>query len=225
MKKISLITLLFIAVTSFAQTKFIEVEVTDTISLKPINFQVSIYPDVESQFNFDDENESYDPMAAQEKAKNKLQQVKTMLESKKYKTGPVDASGPNLFDRKIKGDEGFAVNLNGLAEVKKLEELLKTTEGVETNVSVLKYADEQKAEELLIKKLIDKAKARATIIGSASGLKPGKIVEVKEGKPTDAMSNLTDFYAQILKMGAMGKSGGNYTGSMSKTFVVKFVAE
>ena len=222
MKKLTLLTLLLISAISIAQTKFIEVEVTDTISLKPQSFQVNVYPDDASQYNFS-EDETFDPVAAQEKMENKLQQVRTMLESKKYKTEPLGTANYTILG-KGKKDEGFAVNVTGLAEVKKLEDLLKATEGIETNVIVTKYADEQKAEDLLIKKLIDMAKARAAVIGTASGLKPGRILEVKEGKTADSMSDIEDMYMQILKMG-MTQSGGSYTGSLSKTFMVKFAAE
>ncbi len=85
MKTFAIIAFLFTGVISFAQTKFIEVEVTDTISLKPHSFQVTIYP-LEVQY-FNDAGE-YDTIPTQKKIKNKLKQVRRTLESKKYKLNP-----------------------------------------------------------------------------------------------------------------------------------------
>ncbi len=98
-------------------------------------------------------------------------------------------------------------------------------EDVETHVKVTKFADEQIAEDLLTKKLIDKAKARSVVIGNASGLKPGKIIEVKEGTTIGVMTSVRDLYTRISAGNSFGQNGNNYTGSMSKTFVVKFAAE
>ena len=96
----------------------------------------------------------------------------------------------------------------------------------EVMVTTLTYANEQKAEELLIKKLLEKAKSRAALIGVNSGLKPGRIIEVKEGQPTGSGNGMKDFYSEIMKMSNMfGADTGNYNGTLSKTFVVKFAAE
>jgi hypothetical protein len=71
---------------------------------------------------------------------------------------------------------------------------------------------------------MDKAKARATVIGSYSGLKPGRILEVKEGKQGGAF-DMESYMSMMMKMGLGGQDTGSYTGSLSKTFVVKFAAE
>lgn len=223
MKKLTLIILLFVSLVSFAQNKFIEVEVTDTISLKPLNFQCNVYVDNDGGFVIG-ADEDFDPQAAEEETKNKLQEVKRMLESKKYKVGPLDESKLNIMERKRAKTNGFTVTISGESEMQKLKDMLDSADDVVTVVTVLKYAEELKAEEQLIKKLIDKAKARATVIGVSSGLKVGRILEVKEGKHSEEF-NMNDFYSQIVKMGNFGQDTGNYTGSLSKTFVVKFAAE
>ena len=170
MKKSFLFAFLLITVTAFAQNKFIEVEVTDTITLKPLNFQVNVYVMEQVAVDiFDEDRETaYDALAEKEKEKNKLQQVKAMVEAQKYKVKPLDESRFNAFERRYygsEGQEGFTVLVDGLAAVKKLKEQLDNNEDVRSSVIVLKYADELKAEEQLIKKLLDKAKARAGVIG------------------------------------------------------------
>lgn len=222
MKRFALIALLFISLDAFAQEKFIEVEVTDTISLKPVDFKCDVYIDGDVMpFN---EHEDYDPIAAEEKAKNRVEEIRAMLQSKKYKVEELNESIPGIGGRR-RGELGVSVSVTGESEVKKLKDLFKANNDVTIVVTVLKYADELKAEEQLIKKLMDKARARAAVIGTNSGLKPGRILEVKEGKRGDGMSSLEDFYGQIARLGGFSQDAGNYTGSLSKTFLVKFAAE
>lgn len=226
MKKLTFLALMLISFTAFAQDKFIEVEVTDTITLKPLNFQFNIYVNDDVEVLAYNEDEDYDPLAELEKSKNKLQDIKKVLENKKYKVEPLDESRPNFLDKRFSAgnNQGLTVRVSGQAEMQKLKDLMDGQKDARTVVAVTKYADEQKAEEQLIKKLIESAKARAGVIGVNSGLKPGRILEVKEGKKS-ADFNMNDFYTQIMKLGMMGQNGGNYSGSLSKTFVIKFAAE
>ena len=126
-RNLTLVVLLLISFTSFAQNKFIEVEVTDTISLKPQNFQFNVYLDDEIEVYNDDEE--FDPLAEKEKNKNRLQEIKKMLEAKKYKVLPLDESKLNVFERRVWGDdEGFSIFISGEAEMKKLGDLLDSEE-------------------------------------------------------------------------------------------------
>lgn len=227
MKNFLIAALMLLSLTSFAQSKFIEVEVTDTITLKPLSFQCNIYVDSYSPIDtlamtFD---ENYDPVAELEKEKNKLKEIKRKLESKKYKVGPLGSSSGTLIDFNIYGGgnkNGCGVVVNSEAEVQKLKDLLEKEARIET--SVLKYADETKAEEQLIKKLIEKAKSKAVIIALHSGLKVGKILEVREGRQGGGF-DMESYLTQVMKMSGMGGNSDSYTGSLSKTFVVKFAAE
>lgn len=231
MKKFFLTALMLFSIVSFAQSKFIEVEVTDTIALKPLSFQVNVYLEsydytmaVDTITTVYEDN--YDPMAEQEKEKNKLQEIKRKLEVKKHKVGPLSDSKGSLFNKRLYGSDpkGWTVIVNGESEVQKIKDMFTLNNDIRTEVSVLKYADELKAEEQLIKKLMDKAKARVVVIGSYSGLKPGRILEVKEGKQGGGF-DMESYMKEMLKMSRGTQDDGNYTGSLSKTFVVKFAAE
>jgi len=232
MKKVIFLILMFVSVTSFAQNKFIEVEVTDTIALKPLKFQCNLYIDTYSYdaVVVEDVNattyseDNYDPLVAEEKAKNKLQEFKRTLETNRFNAGPLDESRVNFMERRGSSSTGFTVVVTGMDEMFRLKDLMNSRPDVTASVSVLQYADELKAEEKLIQKLISKAKARATVIGSTSGLKAGRILEVREGKQSNE-TNLTELYAQIAKMGSYGQESGDFSGSLTKTFVVKFAAE
>jgi hypothetical protein len=235
MKKSILFALLFISTGTFAQNKFIEVEVTDTIALKPLSYKCDLFIDT---YDYDmvveatpvDDNstnvvaDEYDPLAAEEKAKNKIEGLKKTLESKKFKVLPLDESGIGVMGKRSYDQKGFTVIANSTAELQSVKEILEPRHEVTASVSVLKYADEQKTEEILIKRILDKAKARAAVIGANSGLKPGRIIEVKEGKPSGEQS-VMDMYSQILKMGGYGQGVDTTAPTMSKTFVVKFIAE
>ena len=132
-----------------------------------------------------------------------------------------------MFEKAFNDANGFSIIVNGIADVQKLKEMFSDMEDVKITATVLKYADEQKAEDQLIKKLMDKARYRAGVIGTNSGLKVGKILEVREGQQNaNSLNGIKDFYSEIMKMGALfGQDTSNYTGSLSKTFVVKFAAE
>lgn len=238
MKNLTLITLLFISFGAFAQNKFIEVEVTDTIMLKPLIYRCNLYVDTYA-YNYDDvvvepatgnedDNpvvmDAYDPQAAEEEGKKKIEALKKMLEAKNFKVIPLDESYQNIMERRSYEKEGFTVVVNTVAEMEALKDVLAQRQDVTVAVSVLKYEDEQKAEEVLIKRLIAKAKARALVIGASSGLKPGRILEVKEGRKSADMS-VSELYTQILKMGSYGQGTDITPSNISKTFVVKFAAE
>lgn len=243
MKNQILIALLFISFGAFAQSKFIEVEVTDTITLKPLSYRCNFYVDT---YDYNDDvvvevvdtdytdvdtmavnAEPYVPynVAVQrEKGRQKVAELTKMLEAKKFKVNPLDESYLDIMDQRGYEKEGFTVIVNSLADMESLKVALEDRQDVTPAISVLKYEDAQKAEEVLIKKLITRAKARAQVIGASSGLKPGRIIEVKEGKKSNEMS-VSELYAQILKMGSYGKGLDVDPKIISKTFVVKFVAE
>lgn len=164
-------------------------------------------------------------MQTQEADNNQLQELKRTLEMKKYIVKPLDKSNLGMMGKLNRDPKGYPVIVNSVAEADNLKETVNKMKNAEVMVTTLTYANEQKAEELLIKKLLDKAKSRAALIGLNSGLKPGRIIEVKEGQPTGG-NGMKDFYSEIMKMSNLfGADTGSYNGSLSKTFVVKFAAE
>jgi hypothetical protein len=220
MKNILLVIILFLSFKSLAQKKFIEVQVTDTISLKPLRFQLHTYIDILEQYDPYGE----DTLSLDEKAENKFRQIKLMLEEKKYKVDPFDNSKLKLFYKKPMDKKGFTITLNSLAEVKILENILEPIQDLKTVVSVLEYAEVPKAEEQLIKKIIVKAKAKALVVANASGLHTGQILELKENN-NDYLSGLNDLFIQMSDITNLGQQANNYSGTLSRTFTIKFAAE
>lgn len=167
--------------------------------------------------------EYYNLLVQLENSKNILQGIKAKLEKNKYKVTPLDNSKANIFSDNFwnSGKQGCTVYVNGKEELHSLQELLDSEEQVSADVFVLSYADEEKAEERLIKKLMDKARKRANLIAYNSQLKVGSIIEVREeANSYFGDMNIGDIYFQRArnKMGL----GTNYTGSINKTFIVKF---
>ncbi|GGB78520.1 hypothetical protein GCM10007424_18330 [Flavobacterium suaedae] len=122
--------------------------------------------------------------------------------------------------------EGFTVVVEGIEEMQKLKDLVDGLDYADTSVTVLKYADEEKAEALLIKKIIDKAKMRASVLAANSGLKVGDIIEITEiNEYDDPMTNMMGMYSELLKLQQKKGSNENYTGSLSKGFRIKFIAK
>jgi hypothetical protein len=224
MKKFLQVSLLLLSLSSIAQSKFIEVEVQDTITLKPQTLQCNIILSEKEVFAFEDDTDISE-LQTQEEDNNKLQELKRTLEMKKYIVKPLDKGNLGMMGKLNRDAKGYTVIVNSIAEAETVKETVSKMKNAEVMVTTLTYANEVKAEELLIKKLLDKAKSRAALIGVNSGLKPGRIIEVKEGQPTGG-NGMKDFYSEIMKLGNMfGADTGNYNGSLSKTFVVRFAAE
>lgn len=219
MKNIIIAITLLLSFASFAQNKFIEVQVTDTITLKPLSYRCDVYGSYSDTMSIAIDYDKYDPAAEQKKEKDKFKDLKKFLEKKKYKVNLFEEAGNSLGNTAYYSGNGLTVIANNETEVQKLRELL-TTKEVEMYASPYKYADEQKSEDLLIKKLMDKAKVKAASMALHSGLKVGKIIEVKEDSANN-LSSSANYYRDTYGMGNYDP----YTSSMVKSIVVKFSAE
>src|SRR5690606_9692918 len=137
MKKFNfIIILLFVSFVGFAQSKFIEVVVNDTVSLEPVRFQVNV---VAVEYDTVAFSEDYDPLVQQENNKNILQGIKAKLEKNKYKVTPLDNSKANIFSDNFwsSGKQGWTVFVNGKEELDALKEVFDSEEQVATDVVVL----------------------------------------------------------------------------------------
>lgn len=218
MKKLIHAIILLSSFALLAQNKFIEVHVTDTIILKPISYRCDVYGSYSDTMAVAIDYGRYDPAADQKKEKTKFKDLKKELEKKKYKVNLFEEAGNNLGNTAYYSGNGLTIIVNNQTEVQKLRELLSTKE-VEMYASPYKYADEQKSEDLLIKKLIDKAKLKATSMGNHSGLNVGRIIEIKENSTDNSASS--NYYRDMYGVG----SYDSYNSSMIKSIIVRFSAE
>lgn len=222
MKKFFQVSLLLFSICTVAQSKFIEVEVRDTITLQPsvIHYNLLIGDSYESEEW--DENQAFDQKAYEKRIQKNKEKVEKILQLKKYTYKPYSGNitypplgRPNTV--------GFTIAFNNKQELKALQTLLSDLDFINDSIDVVEYKDEEKAEMLLLKKLIDKAKSKAVLIASYSDLKLGKIIEVREGKELDDLSiNLHDIYVETV---TKAFSEDKLTGCITRGVTVKFTAE
>ncbi len=221
MKKLLLVLFLVSVSGAFAQSKFIEVEVRDKVTLKPASFKCVIMitgndQDVENAIDYDkpfDENEYMNNV------KRNREKVERELKLKKYnyKTDNGTTLNPPLSGL-LNGS--ITVNLTTARQLDELNLLMAQFSFASMSVKNVEYLDHDKAEMRLLKKIIDKAKIKADTIAGYSGLKLGRIVEVKESKEIDDFSaNIKEVYF------VMEQNNDLLAGKLSKALTVKFMAE
>ena len=221
MKKIFLTMLLFTAVLS-AQSKFIEVEVGDTITLTPERFEyvVNIYIADTSAV---DEDGAYDVKGEKEKYDTKIEELKKLLKKEKYNFRPIE--NVHQGEWTFYTNSGFIINLTNAEQLKQLQKVLEKLDYVRGSLGEVKYANVLTAEELLYKKLLEKAKAKAAVIASASGIKSGAVISVREGKDiSDFNLNIHDTYFESAGNN-LEMHNGKLVGSLYKKLIVRFEAE
>jgi hypothetical protein len=214
MKKIVvLITILLTSLTIKAQTKFIEIEVNDTILLKPISFKVTvtIEEDMAAGMDYsDDENEESNQLKIDSYKKNKAAEIENLLTSNNFKFSNTISNDNFLGMPRNNKNLGFTVSLSSVAELKSLEVKLKTIDKIETNIFETIYEDGSKYDEILYKRILAKAKIKANYITSNSGLTLGVINEIRENHSgLNAQNPMEDYTKLITNMMSKFQSGLN----------------
>jgi Protein of unknown function (DUF541) len=211
MKKIFLALMLAAASAGFAQERFIEVAVTDTIVMKPTSFKYAVSvgnDEVTAVIGVDTEDE-YDYKAAMEMNKQKEAGLKDFLVKKGYKIDANDDSNPyaNIF---APGD-GLVVTLKNKAEADKLVAEVEKLGYAQARPAGAEYGDESKYDNPLLKKLLDKARKKAEFIAATSGTKLGRIISVKEGKDEDMLSTILNMRNAFDPNGSLGIKSNTLT--------------
>lgn len=229
MKNFLVAALMLLSLTSFAQSKFIEVEVTDTITLKPASFRYNIYfRDADAAMFAMDEEGSEEDLQEKERFENQKEEIKRFLINAKYPFTEIEDSNVEINTMSLirmgGSGNGFSITVASIEDVRNIRKALGKMKNITASVKVLKYLDEKKAEEQLMKRLIENAKSKATFIGLSSGLKVGKIIEVKEGDGNSFIGEMKELFEEASKF-AKSEDNPGYYGSLSKTFIVKFAAD
>ena len=222
MKKIILILSLFISLTSIAQNEYIEIEVRDTITLKATGYEYLFSVKDVEPYNFN-EDEDYDSDDKEKRLDENFKKLEKLLKSKNYSFKDLEASNYNVNDGFAITRGLLSVKVNTIQELNKLKKLAKSEKYITGTLGNLEYENEKEAEEQLIKKLIDKAKAKANMIALYSGLKIKKIVTVKEVKQIDEMNlAFTEVLLNYRKVQKSFASGDDLSAILTKSMVVKF---
>lgn len=231
MKNITLTLLLLCGLCSFAQSGFIEVEVTDTLWTRPVSFDFNvtvkdnwnIYPPIATGMD-EDEAYQFDEKAFEAERNLKLEALKTFLTKKKYSFNELSEDNFNLYGQGYQ--RGYAITLKNGKDLQRLKDDLKTLDYVDGNIAKPVFATEATYDAAIFKKLINSAQSKVKAIAAVTGQKVGKITEVKEIGKTQADFNLKDIYYTMLEGNAIkvAKDGSVY-GEISKTITVKFATE
>jgi len=214
MKKIVvLITILLTSLTIQAQSKFIEIEVNDTILLKPLSFKVTvtIEEDLAAGMDYsDDENEESNQLKINSYKKNKAAEIENLLTSNNFKFSNSISNDNFLGMPRNNKNLGFTISLSSVEELKSLEVKLKTIDKIETNIFETIYEDGSKYDEILYKRILAKAKIKANFITSNSGLTLGVINEIRENHSgLNAQNPMEDYTKLISNMMSKFQSGLN----------------
>jgi hypothetical protein len=179
----SLILLLFVSVNIFSQQKFIEVTVDDTVLVKPDLFVYNII--IENSGNY--EREVMRDAKTYEKQRAIIQHTLSKLYDS-LKTVFTNA-GFYVLPRSLRSsvissedDANYTINLvtTTTDSVKMIYDMIRNTEFTEGFLWLSKAKDETTYLNLLYKKIIEKAKEKATTIAALSGQKLGSVYSVSE---------------------------------------------
>ncbi|MET2986129.1 SIMPL domain-containing protein [Aureibaculum conchae] len=223
--KILLSILLLTSSLCISQTGFIEIEVRDTIQLKPIKFEYNVQIS-DSKFLRFNEKGGVSKDSSKVLLKEKYKELGTFLKNKKYEIRPSTNANYQIHDYIGFWKYGYVITLEQASDLQKLTSELKELDYITGSLGQMEYANEEKAEERLFKKLLDKARKKASTIAKLSDLKLGKIIEFHEVREVDNMAyNMLDMYA-VAQRNKKWQSGNNELyGQKSKAIVVKFLAE
>ncbi len=226
-KKIVLVVYLLLSnVYIFSQTGFIEVEVRDTIKLKTskLEYLIEIPQNQDYIYDNNENNVVETRKKIREKTRQQVTEIEQFLKEKSYDYR-LPENGYLINNNSFFQTKSFIVTLKNKNEINKVRKDFEKFDYV--NISFRKTLfesnSETEIEKRLFKKLIDKARRKASMIAQLSDLKLGKIIEFKEVEEIDNLNfNFMDFYI-LSKKNPQNSSQVIYS-STQKAIVVKFAA-
>lgn len=209
---------------SFCQdNRYIEINVSDTVHLKPIDFQYKIALKDKSElmsFSFSDDNIEAPPPL-------KIEDVIKILQKNNFKYVI-----PESIDYNINKKDTIApilhVNVNSETELKKLHQILKELDGINGELLEVKYESPSIYMESIYKSLYNKAKKEAETIAKISGCSILNIISIEESKSSNDLTSYIDMFQDLFKsnplFGMFGQKAGfgkDYVKKMNFKFAIK----
>jgi len=214
--------LLFVASYSFAQNGFIEIEIKDSIRMKPLKFEYNIQIG-DSQFRNFDSKTGIGHDSIKLKMNRKFDELKRFLNKKEYKIRPLNNSKYQIHDYVGFWKYGFAVELETSKDLEKLTSELKTLDYITGSIGEIEFNDNVLSEKRLVKKILEKAKVKANMIAELTELKLGRIIEFKEGKGIGNLDvNIKNVYLALAQNRQWDVNKNNLFGYKWKTVIIKF---
>jgi hypothetical protein len=210
-------------VLGYAQNGYIEVEVRDTLALKPISFEYIVGLDDTDVYAFE-APETYNPKKEKEKKAAAFKVLKQKLTELEI-SFVLDHPDPYMIQPSIEMYTDLKIKVDTEQELKELVQKLAKIEGIRGSLGTIQYKETNAQEDELLEFLIRKAQAKAQKIAALTGQKLGKVISVTEVPETDEKNlNILDTY--LIALGSGAKSFSYFTGygSMSKALIVRFSA-
>ncbi len=221
MKKIIYLFLL-ISNFGFGQNGFIEIEIKDSVRIKPINFEYNVQIS-ESKFISHDVKGVVGKDSTKIKMQEKYKELEIFLKNKNYKIRPLNNSEFQIHNYAGFWKLGFAVELQTSKELEKLTTELKTLDFITGSVGEIEYGDNEIHDKRLFSKILEKAKRKGQMIAGLTGQKLGKIIELREGKEVENISvNIRDVYLSALQQKNWDVNKNILFGQQWKTVIIKF---
>jgi len=224
MKKILYLVLL-VTTFGFAQNGFIEIEVKDSIRVKPIKLEYNVQIN-DSKFLKYDEKSGVNQDSTKIKMLEKYKELELFFKSKKYNIRPLNNSNYQIHSYIGFWKYGYSVILENSEDLQKLTSELKNLDYITGSLGEIEYEESELLEKRLFNKILIKAKNKATMIAELSGLKLGRIIEFKESKEIDDFNlNIMDIYINASQGRKLSINKNIIFGQKWKTVVIKFKAE
>lgn len=234
MKNVKIIfafVLLTLSFVSYSQDGSIEIEVRDSVKLKPISIDYILsveenYEEAVSVTEDVSEDTKSNELKAKADEKIKFNNLETFLKKNKYKYISLSDSGFETGNHsRPYFDGGFSVTVSSVEELKKLSTEIKKMQDIGGYIGTIKYEEPSIYEDQLLKSLVEKAKIKAQKIATLANINLGKILEIREVKEVDNTSY--NFFQQIMKLSSKNKRNpvNSFTSNYVKALVIKFKAE
>ncbi|WP_109435328.1 SIMPL domain-containing protein [Aquimarina sp. AU119] len=218
-------TLFLITSLGYSQSGFIEVEIRDSIKIKPLSFEYNVTID-DSRFLRLSQDGEKNEKEARAKMNQKFNELGVFLKSKSYQFRILHNENYEIHSYIGFMKSGYAVKINNIIDLNTLTAELKTMDYIIASIGEMEYEEELKSEKRLFKKLINKAKEKAETIAELSGLKLGRIIEFKEVPEIHNITfNIMDIYTTSQERKEFGMEKGNLFGQKWKAVIVKFATK
>ncbi len=223
MKKIVFVTLLFSAL-MHGQSKFIEIEVRDSIRIQPLSFEYHIVVDDSRIVRYEEDGTRNDK-EARVKLIEKYKELGEFLKTKGYQFRNLNRDNYEIMSYVGFAKMGYAVILKNANELDQLSQELKYLDYIRASLGEFELPDEDELEKRLFKKLLDKAQRKAETIAELSQMKLGRILEFREVPEIDNLSfNIMDIYVANKMRGEFDSQNGDLLAQRWKAIMVKYEA-
>ena len=204
--------------TSYAQKKFIEVMVKDTVTLKPISYEFQVSSGLKFEYDYKNPN-------AKNEFSKKLRQSEEKISSllKKWKYEFILSGNPDVnFSMEPTDKKDYIVKIKDSVQKEEFKTRMKQ-EKIDFYIIETKYENKEKKIREIYTRLLKKARARAELIAELSDTKIGDVLEISESK--SEFSIISSF---IKNFGYSRSNGGSTTsfhfnaGVLEKSVLVKY---